>query len=132
MNKITQSIEDLYHYPTKSSIIEMFQDENGKYHNDNGPAIITETAVYFINHGHDWSTEKYERFIRNLAFELYPEQHLAEAPFTQIESIIMAEKGWGEKRTFLSETWNNMNTKLRLGKISENKAFLKLFGDYTK
>ena len=132
MNIITQSIEDLYYYPTKSSIIEMFQDENGKYHNDNGPAIITKTAVYFINHGHDWSTEKYENFIRKLATELYPEQDLTEVPFTQIESIIMTEKGWGEKRTFLNELWNNMNTRLTFGKISENKPFMTLFGNYTK
>lgn len=96
----------------------MFKDEEGKYHNDNGPAIITKTGVYFISHGHDWLPQRYENFIRELAVKLYPEQDLPLVPFTQLESIIMAEKGWIEKRSFLSGLTDNMNTRLTLGKTN--------------
>lgn len=101
---IVQRIEDLYFYP--SNIISSTKDEHGNYHNDNDPAIITPDNVYFITHGHDWLEPKYEKYIRQLAKTLYPKMETEKAPFEQLESIIMASQGWGQRKTLLPNSFN--------------------------
>lgn len=96
-----QHIEDLYAYPP--TIISSTKDENGNYHNDNGPAIITPDNVYFITHGHDWSEQKYETYIRELAKTLYPDMKTETAPFIQLESIILTSQGWGQRITLFQQ-----------------------------
>lgn len=82
-----------FEYP----VSEAYQDENGYYHNENGPAIVTEQTSYFINHGVDWDKETYETFIRNTAQKLFPNDEINNYPFTQIESLVLTTKGWGRR-----------------------------------
>lgn len=96
-----QHIEDLYAYPP--TIISSTKDEHGNYHNDNGPAIITPDNVYFITHGHDWSEQKYETYIRELAKTLYPDMKTETTPFIQLESIILTSQGWGQRITLFQQ-----------------------------
>lgn len=82
-----------FEYP----VLEAYQDENGYYHNENAPAIITEQTSYFIEHGVDWDKETYETFIRNTAQKLFPNDEINSYPFTQIESLVLTSKGWGRR-----------------------------------
>lgn len=82
-----------FEYP----VLEAYKDENGYYHNENAPAIVTEQTSYFIDHGTDWDIEKYEIFIRKTAQKLFPNENTKDHPFTQIESIVLTTKGWGRR-----------------------------------
>lgn len=82
-----------FEYP----VLESYKDENGYYHNENAPAIVTEETSYFIDHGTDWDIEKYETFIREKAKKLFPKEPTEHYPFSQIESIVLISQGWGRR-----------------------------------
>lgn len=96
-------------------ILESYKDENGNYHNDNGPAIITETEVYFVTHEEEWENPKYEAYIYKIAKELFPDEDLTHHSFDQIESIVLTSKGWGNRQKLhnpiiimMDEEWSNL------------------------
>lgn len=98
---MVQRMEDFYTHP--QTILSSTKDEGGKLHNDNGPALITTDNVYFISHGRDWSEQKYEIYIRDLAKTLYPGMKTETAPFSQLESIVLASQGWGQRITLFQQ-----------------------------
>lgn len=84
--------------PSKESAANL--DEEGKYHNENGPAYTTPYVSYFLNHGEDWTDEEYETFIRNKANELFPEDDLSTFPFSQLVSIVHTTENWEKRGTY--------------------------------
>lgn len=87
-------------------VLESNLDDLKMFHNDNGPAIITADNVYFIEHGIDWNDEKYETYIRQLFTEIASETTPNEYPFTQLESIVLTSKGWGQRKRILPDHVN--------------------------
>lgn len=89
--------------PAPEGDYETCRDENGNYHNDNGPAYISETEVGFATHGKDWDKEKYQTYIIECLKEISPETDITNVPFAQIESIVYALKGWGRRKMLVKD-----------------------------
>lgn len=83
-----------------SKIVSRKKDSSWRYHNNNGPAFITEDATYFLTHGEEWELEKYETFIKKQATQLLPNENLNDYPFTQLESIVYAVNNWPAHQTY--------------------------------
>lgn len=109
-----ETIPHLYN-SFSSRIITKHVDEEGYYHNDDGPAIICEDSVYFAHHGVDWTNEQYKKYILKTVKSLLPEEPIKTLPFSQLESIILTHNNWGHRKLLLSEPVNILgedNTKI--------------------
>lgn len=91
-------INKLLSHNINQPILESYKDDEGNYHAENYPAIITEDNVYFLNHGKDWDDQKYENYIREKAANLYSDENTAQYTFSQMESIILTTLGWGSRK----------------------------------
>lgn len=81
-------------------IVSRKKDSLGRFHNDNGPALITDIATYFLTHEEEWELEKYETFIREQATQLLPNENLNGYPFNQLESIVYTLNNWPTRQTY--------------------------------
>lgn len=95
--------------PAPEGKYQTCRDKNGKYHNDDGPAYISETEVGFATHGKDWDKEKYQTYIIECLKEISPETDTTNIPFTQIESIVYSLKGWGRRKMLIQDFVAIMN-----------------------
>lgn len=100
-----KTIPHLYNSFT-SKIVTHHVDEEGYYHNENGPAIICEDAIYFAHHGLDWTDEEYKKYILKTAVSLLPQDSIQKLPFSQLESIILTHNCWGHRKLLLTTPVN--------------------------
>lgn len=91
-----QSLADFHILPKE--IIESQKSSEGEYHSTTGPAIITENAVYFLKYGQDWDDETYTTYIEEKIQELIPGININDYVFSQLESLVLTLKGWGQRK----------------------------------
>lgn len=91
-------------YPHPKNMAESILDADQYPHNLKGPALVShEKESYYYTHGIQWSDEEYENFIRREIIILEPNLSPENYPFSQLESIVLAAKGFN-KRAIFKET----------------------------
>lgn len=93
-----------------SKVLKTRKDVKGSFHNNNGPAVITEDGVYFCEHGYDWTDEQYEKFIRTKIKQMKTGLNLKGIPPTQLASIVHTSENWGERKQLPHKKWPDLDT----------------------
>ena len=90
---------ELEHDPKKfpSKVLHYKKNEEGRFHNLKGPAVVTQDAVYFVNNGKDWTDEEYNQYIKTEIRKIDPSLQTSLFPISQLISIVHTAKNWGTR-----------------------------------
>lgn len=88
-------------YPHPKNMAEAILDADQYPHNLHGPALVShENESYYYTHGIQWSDEEYENFIKREIIILDRTLNLKDYPFSQLESIVLAARGFNKRAIF--------------------------------
>lgn len=104
-------------YPHPKNMDEVHLDADEYPHNLKGPAMVSPSGeAYYYTHGIQWDTETYQSFIKREILILDKTIKINDYPFSQLESIVLSEKGFGKRHIFKETIIFNGSTKGGSGK----------------
>lgn len=102
----------LEHDPKKfpSKVTFYKKNNEGRFHNLKGPAVVTEEAVYFVKDGKDWTDEEYNEYIKVQIRKIDPTIKINIFPLSQLISIVHTAKNWGPRTKLPYQAYPDIDT----------------------